>query len=613
MTPDFVHRLRLPVVCAPMFLVSGPEMVVAACKAGIVGAFPNANARPIETLDAWMHTISAALAAARDADPAATIGPWAVNLMTHRSNSRMPEDLALIAKYKPPIVITALGSPKPAIEVVRGYGGIVLADVVNLALARKAVAAGADGLACVSAGAGGHTGSLSPFAFVSAIREFFDGLVVLGGGIADGFGVAGAIAAGADLVYMGTRFIATRESLAPPAYKQMLVDCNVEDLVVSDALTGTPASWLAPSLVKAGLDPANLPTAPERNYDANRPLSARRWVDTWTAGHGVGAIREVSPLAEVVDRLEREYDEAARRWSARLAPTRDATRAPEPGPDPDGVDVRAQAPSPAMGAIRVRSTPGAPCDDLLPAPGTRIVVAGGCGGIGRAFVAAAIGHGLAPAVVDLAASIAAHPPPAGVPAIACDARQESEVCSAFAQVHALWGGACDALVNLVGYTHERTPVESLASAEWDDIVDGTLRSAYLLSREAIPLLRRGRSPAIVHTASTFGVRVAWPGYAPYAASKAGVINLVRALATELAPQVRVNAVAPGLVDTDFLNGGTSQPERRERVDISRYATTVPLGRAGQPQDIVGPMLFLIGPGAAFMTGQTIHANGGIWS
>lgn len=317
MTPDFVHRLRLPIISAPMFLVTGPEMVLAACKAGIVGAFPAANARPIETLEAWMSTITEGLAAMRSADPGATIGPWAVNLMTHKSNSRMPDDLALIANYKPPIVITALGSPKPAIEVVRGYGGIVLADVVNLTLARKAVAAGANGLACVSAGAGGHTGALSPFAFVRAIREFFDGLVVIGGGIADGFGAAGAIAAGADLVYMGTRFIATHESMAPAAYKQMLVDCSVDDLVISAGLTGTPASWLKPSLVNAGLDPDNLPPKPERNYDANRPMKARRWVDTWTAGHGIDAIRRVTPLAEVVDQLDREYQAAARRWMQR--------------------------------------------------------------------------------------------------------------------------------------------------------------------------------------------------------------------------------------------------------------------------------------------------------
>lgn len=313
MKPEILQSLRLPVVSAPMFLVSGPEMVVAACKAGIVGAFPTPNARPIEVLEDWMERITRELDAARAADPAARIGPWAANIVTHSSNERLAEDLALVAKYRPPIVITALGSPAPVIDVVHGYGGIVLADVVNLTLARKAVAAGADGLACVSAGAGGHTGSLSPFAFVRAIREFFDGIVVIGGGIADGHAVAGAIAAGADLVYMGTRFIPTAESMAAPAYKQMLVDCTVDDLVVSSSITGTPASWLKPALRNAGLDPDNLPPPPERNYNSQRPISARKWVDVWSAGQGLGAIKALSDVATVVNELETEYAAATAR------------------------------------------------------------------------------------------------------------------------------------------------------------------------------------------------------------------------------------------------------------------------------------------------------------
>lgn len=313
MKPEILHALRLPVVSAPMFLVSGPEMVVAACKAGIVGAFPTPNARPIEVLEDWMRRITTELDAARAANPEARIGPWAANIVTHSSNARLAEDLALVARYRPPIVITALGSPAPVIEVVHGYGGIVLADVVNLSLARKAVAAGADGLACVSAGAGGHTGSLSPFAFVRAIREFFDGIVVIGGGIADGHAVAGAIAAGADLVYMGTRFIPTAESMAAPAYKQMLVDCTVDDLVVSSSITGTPASWLKPALRNAGLDPDNLPPPPERNYNSQRPIAARKWVDVWSAGQGLGAIKALSDVATVVNELETEYAQAMAR------------------------------------------------------------------------------------------------------------------------------------------------------------------------------------------------------------------------------------------------------------------------------------------------------------
>jgi nitronate monooxygenase len=316
-TARLIARLRVPVVCAPMFLVSGPEMVLAACRAGIIGAFPASNARPIEVLDDWMHTVAegvAALPAPRPGEPA---GTWAVNLMSHSSNTRLSEELELVARYRPPIVITALGGPKPVIDVVRAYGGLVIADVVNLMLARKAVAAGVDGLACIGAGAGGHTGSLSPFAFVSAVRAFFDGLVVIGGGISDGWGVAGAIAAGADLVYMGTRFIASTESRADPAYKQMVVDCGIDDLIVSASITGTAASWLRPSLIAQGLDPDDLPPPPERNYDANRPISARRWVDTWSAGQGLGAVRAIAPVGEIVASIADDY----RRALARLPGT----------------------------------------------------------------------------------------------------------------------------------------------------------------------------------------------------------------------------------------------------------------------------------------------------
>lgn len=308
-----IFNLRLPVFAAPMFLISGPEMVLAACKAGIIGAFPTPNARPIGTLDVWMKQITEGLAQARDAQATATIGPWCANLVTHSSNTRLPEDLALIARYKPPIVVTALGSPKPAIEVVHSYGGVVFADVIDIKLAKKAVAAGADGLACVSAGAGGHTGTLSPFAFVSAVREFFDGHVIVGGGISDGWGVAGAIACGADYVYMGTRFIPTTESMAHDDYKKMVVDCTVDDLVVSAGITGTAASWLKPSLRALGMDPDNMPAAPERQYDSSKPVAARKWMDVWAAGQGIGTIKAIEPLAAVVARLVDEYAQATKR------------------------------------------------------------------------------------------------------------------------------------------------------------------------------------------------------------------------------------------------------------------------------------------------------------
>lgn len=295
--------LRLPVFAAPMFLVSGPDLVIAACKAGIVGAFPTPNARTAEQLDDWMTRIRAGVGNR----------PWCANLVTHSTNARLPDDLALVAKHKPPVVVTALGSPRPAVEVVRAYGGKVLADVTTIRLAHKAVQAGADGLACICAGAGGHTGALNPFAFVRAVREFHAGPLVVGGGIADGWGVAGAIAAGADAVYMGTAFLAAAESMAPQGYKDMVAAATVEDLLVSPGITGTPASWLVPSLVANGLDPANMPAAPDRAYDSGQSFKGKRWAQVWSAGQGVGAVRAVEPVAAIVDRLAGEYASARAR------------------------------------------------------------------------------------------------------------------------------------------------------------------------------------------------------------------------------------------------------------------------------------------------------------
>ena len=313
---SYPFALRLPVFAAPMFLISGPDLVLEACKAGIIGAFPTPNARPITMLDRWMRQITEGLARARDAQAASTLGPWCANLVTHSSNTRLAEDLALVAQYKPPLVVTALGSPKPAIEVVHGYGGLVFADVIGIGLAKKAVAAGADGLACISAGAGGHTGFLSPFAFVSAVREFFDGYVIVGGGISDGWGVAGAVASGADFAYMGTRFIPTGESMAPADYKQMVIDSTVDDLVVSAGISGTPASWLKPSLRANGFDPDNMPSAPGRQYDSNQSVVPKKWTDVWAAGQGLGASKVLESVADVVDQLAREYALATTRMKS---------------------------------------------------------------------------------------------------------------------------------------------------------------------------------------------------------------------------------------------------------------------------------------------------------
>lgn len=314
MTSPLRQPLRLPVVAAPMFLISGPDLVVAACTSGIVGAFPAPNCRTPEELDTWMGTIRDSLSAAADTQPDAVIAPWAVNLVTHRTNERLADDLKLVAEHQPPIVITALGSPAPVMDVVKGYGGIVLADVVSMTLARKAIALEVDGLACVSSGAGGHTGHLSPFAFISAVRDEFDGIITVGGGISDGHGVAGAIAAGADLVYMGTRFLPTVESLAPDAYKQMIVDHGPDDLIVSSGITGTDASWLRPSLIANGLDPDNLVAPTARDYNS-AGSSHKRWKDIWAAGQGLQTIREIEPVSVVVDRLEREYRSAHERFA----------------------------------------------------------------------------------------------------------------------------------------------------------------------------------------------------------------------------------------------------------------------------------------------------------
>ena len=307
MPPSLPFNMRLPVISAPMFLVSGPELVIAACKAGIGGAFPTPNCRTPADLDSWMGQITDALSP--------NDGPWVANLITHSTNSRLKDDLALVAEYKPPIVITALGSPKPVMETVKAYGGLVFADVVNMALARKAADAGVDGMACISAGAGGHTGHLSPFAFISALRQFFNGYIAVGGGIADGAGVAGAIAAGADLVYMGTRFLAASESRAQDAYKDMVVDCGPDDLIVSPAITGTNASWLIPSLIAAGLDPKALDAPVTRDYSGD--AAHKRWKDIWAAGQGLQTIDSVMPTSQIVDRLEAEYWTAIDRFSAR--------------------------------------------------------------------------------------------------------------------------------------------------------------------------------------------------------------------------------------------------------------------------------------------------------
>lgn len=296
---DLVAHTVLPLIVAPMFLVSGPELVIAACQAGVMAAFPAPNARTLEQFDAWLGQITQALEPARDA-------PWIQNMVTHRSYQRLQPELDLVYKYKPRIVITALGSPAPVIETVHSYNGLVFADVNSLALAHKAANAGVDGLVLIAAGAGGHTGAITGFAFVEAVREFFDGYIVLGGALSSGRAIRAAQILGADLAYSGTRFIATQESMAQNAYREMLVASDAQDLIVTKAFTGANANMLVPSLRARGLDPDNL--KPKTDLDFNDPQgNMKAWKDIWSAGQGVGAIKKVQSVTELVGDLRREY------------------------------------------------------------------------------------------------------------------------------------------------------------------------------------------------------------------------------------------------------------------------------------------------------------------
>lgn len=296
------RRLRIPAIAAPMFLVSGPDLVLAACRAGIVGSFPANNARTIEELDAWMAQIAAE---ARAMDM-----PWAINIMVHRTYERTAEEMELVLKHKPPIVITALGSPKQIVAAIQGYGGVVFADVNSLTYARKAAEVGVDGLVLVSAGAGGHTGQLSAFAFVPAVREFFDGVIVLGGAIGSGQAIRAAEILGADFAYLGTRLIASEESIAHEDYKQMLIEASADEIVLSASLTGVPANWLKASLVAAGYDPAQMGPAAQIELGRPETTEAKRWRDVWSAGQGVGSVRLIEKVGKIVDDLAVEYEVA---------------------------------------------------------------------------------------------------------------------------------------------------------------------------------------------------------------------------------------------------------------------------------------------------------------
>ncbi|WP_255548957.1 NAD(P)H-dependent flavin oxidoreductase [Fictibacillus sp. 18YEL24] len=303
------NQLSLPVINAPMFLVSSPDMVLESCKNGIIGTFPLLNARTSDLLENWMKHISDELSKAREEDPSAKIAPWGVNLIVHRTNKRFEEDLELIKKYEPPVVITSLGNPSDVAKIVHGYGGLVFSDVISLDHARKAAKTGIDGLILVCSGAGGHGGTLNPFAFLKAVKEFWDGMTILAGAISTGEEILAAKILGADLVYMGTRFIATQESSASEDYRQMLIDSTLEDLVYTDAISGIKGNYLLPSLQKAGFDVENLKQKDSIDLSFSES-KAKAWKDIWSAGQGVGSVKKVATIQEVVDDLKAEYKKA---------------------------------------------------------------------------------------------------------------------------------------------------------------------------------------------------------------------------------------------------------------------------------------------------------------
>ena len=306
-----LQRLRLPVIGSPLFIVSNPDLVIAQCKAGIVGSFPALNARPAPVLEEWLKRITGELGEHDAKHPEAPAAPFAVNQIVHRSNARLMTDLELCVKYRAPIIITSLGAREEVNAAAHCYGAVVLHDVINVTFARKAIEKGADGLIAVAAGAGGHAGTFSPFALVQEIRDWFDGPLVLSGAIASGAAVLAAQAMGADLAYVGSAFIATEEANAKPAYKQMIVEGSAADIIYTDQFSGVLGSYLRPSVRQAGYDPDNLNPAERTHMDF--ASESKAWRDIWSAGQGIGVIREVVPAADLVARLAREYAAARAR------------------------------------------------------------------------------------------------------------------------------------------------------------------------------------------------------------------------------------------------------------------------------------------------------------
>jgi nitronate monooxygenase len=313
--PPVLQSLKFPVIASPLFIISNPQLLIAQCKAGVVGSMPALNARPAEQLEAWLIEITEALAAYNRDHPDQPAAPFAVNQIVHKSNDRLEHDMALCVKYKVPIIITSLGAREDVNAAAHSYGGIVMHDIINNKFAKKAIEKGADGLIAVAAGAGGHAGAKSPFALIQEIREWFDGPVALSGSIATGGAVLAAQAMGADFAYVGSAFIATDEARASEDYKQAVVDSTSDDVVLSNLFTGVNGNYLAPSIRNAGLDPDNLPESDpsKMNFGAG---AQKAWKDIWGCGQGIGVIKEVVPAATLVARLKREYQEAKQRLAS---------------------------------------------------------------------------------------------------------------------------------------------------------------------------------------------------------------------------------------------------------------------------------------------------------
>lgn len=318
--PVLKDHLEIPVIGSPMFIVSTPDLVIAQCKAGVVGSFPALNARPEHVLEEWVIRIKTELADYQAANPDKKIAPFAVNQICHSSNDRLARDMDICVKHEVPIIITSLRPPAEVVEGAHSYGGVVFHDVINVRHARKAAEQGVDGLILVCAGAGGHAGTLSPFALVREVKAWFEGTIILSGAISDGWGIASARALGADLAYIGTRFIATEEANAQPDYKDMLIRSAAADIVYTDLFSGVLGNYLGQSIIDAGLDPQDLPAASRATMDfgSGGNMNKKAWRDIWSSGQGIGSITDAPPVAQLVDRLKLDYAQACRDFAEQM-------------------------------------------------------------------------------------------------------------------------------------------------------------------------------------------------------------------------------------------------------------------------------------------------------